>query len=258
MLPANIAVLDASGRILSVNDEWKTFGQENGLRITNYAVGSSYLEFCQDNDPNASLFATHLTELLAGSRDVLIHIYPCHSPTQPRWFCAVGVPLSLHQPTGVALLHIDLTAMLPPAFGSDWASHQHKRKNAAGSKKRLNPIGKAVLSTARKLLSENAQLFNFDAWDIHEMSSKYSNNNCGSPKMMTPLDVSDRLTNGQVKVLSLLAEGKSNKDIARELQRSPNTVKLHVSAILRQLKLKSRTEAAIYASKLYDNPFKLS
>jgi len=48
----------------------------------------------------------------------------------------------------------------------------------------------------------------------------------------------------------LLGEGKTNKQIAEALFRSPNTVKLHVSAILRQLNLKSRTQAALLASTL--------
>jgi DNA-binding NarL/FixJ family response regulator len=60
-----------------------------------------------------------------------------------------------------------------------------------------------------------------------------------------------RLSERQLQVLRLLGEGKTNKEIAEALFRSPNTIKLHVSAILRQLKLKSRTQAALLASKLY-------
>jgi DNA-binding CsgD family transcriptional regulator len=48
----------------------------------------------------------------------------------------------------------------------------------------------------------------------------------------------------------ILGEGKTNKEIAEALFRSPNTIKLHVSAILQQLKLKSRTQAALLASRL--------
>jgi FixJ family two-component response regulator len=50
----------------------------------------------------------------------------------------------------------------------------------------------------------------------------------------------------------LLGEGKTNKQIAEALFRSPNTVKLHVSAILRELNLKSRTQAALLASRLQE------
>ena len=58
------------------------------------------------------------------------------------------------------------------------------------------------------------------------------------------------LSKRQLEVLKLLGEGKTNAEIAKALFRSPNTIKLHVSAILRQLNLKSRTQAALLASKL--------
>ena len=53
------------------------------------------------------------------------------------------------------------------------------------------------------------------------------------------------------KFCELLGEGKTNREIAKALFRSPHTIKLHVSAILQQLKLKSRTQAALLASKIY-------
>jgi DNA-binding NarL/FixJ family response regulator len=59
-----------------------------------------------------------------------------------------------------------------------------------------------------------------------------------------------RLTKRQLEVLRLLGEGKTNAEIAKALFRSPHTIKLHVSAILRELDLKSRTQAALLASKL--------
>ncbi|EJW99974.1 protein containing Transcription regulator LuxR, partial [gut metagenome] len=41
--------------------------------------------------------------------------------------------------------------------------------------------------------------------------------------------------------------GYTNKEIARELDLSESTVKVHVQSILRKLELKSRVQAAIYA-----------
>ena len=43
-----------------------------------------------------------------------------------------------------------------------------------------------------------------------------------------------RLSKRQMQVLGLLREGKTNEEIAKTLCRSPNTIKVHVSAILRQ------------------------
>jgi len=58
------------------------------------------------------------------------------------------------------------------------------------------------------------------------------------------------LTERQKQILAKLSEGKSNKQIARELAVSENTVKVHVSSILRNLKLNNRTQAGIAAEKM--------
>jgi two-component system, NarL family, nitrate/nitrite response regulator NarL len=55
------------------------------------------------------------------------------------------------------------------------------------------------------------------------------------------------LTPREREILCLLAEGQSNKVIARNLGISDGTVKLHVKAILRKLKVHSRVEAAVLA-----------
>lgn len=57
----------------------------------------------------------------------------------------------------------------------------------------------------------------------------------------------DELTPRETEILGLLAEGQSNKAIARNLGISDGTVKLHVKAILRKLNVHSRVEAAVMA-----------
>jgi two-component system, NarL family, nitrate/nitrite response regulator NarL len=57
----------------------------------------------------------------------------------------------------------------------------------------------------------------------------------------------DALTPREGEILNLLAEGQSNKVIARNLGISDGTVKLHVKAILRKLGVHSRVEAAVLA-----------
>lgn len=55
------------------------------------------------------------------------------------------------------------------------------------------------------------------------------------------------LTPREFEILTLLAEGQSNKVIARNLGISDGTVKLHVKAILRKLNISSRITAAVMA-----------
>jgi DNA-binding NarL/FixJ family response regulator len=58
------------------------------------------------------------------------------------------------------------------------------------------------------------------------------------------------LTPGELRVLDLLAKGKSNKIIAYELGIRESTVKAHITAILRKLKVHSRTQAVLAAQDL--------
>ena len=56
-----------------------------------------------------------------------------------------------------------------------------------------------------------------------------------------------RLTDREMEVLKLVAKGHNNRDIAKELYISENTVKNHIRNILEKLHLHSRMEAVVYA-----------
>lgn len=58
-------------------------------------------------------------------------------------------------------------------------------------------------------------------------------------------DAAERLTPRQEDVLLLLAQGLANKEIARELDMSPATVRVHVTALFKALGVENRTQAAI-------------
>jgi two-component system NarL family response regulator len=68
--------------------------------------------------------------------------------------------------------------------------------------------------------------------------------------------VAPRLTDRELQVLRLVARGLSNKDVAKDLFISENTVKNHVRNILEKLQLHSRMEAVMYAvrERLLDVP----
>jgi len=62
-----------------------------------------------------------------------------------------------------------------------------------------------------------------------------------------PLPGVDELTARERQVLSLLAQGHSNRELAAELYVSEKTVKTHVSSILSKLRVTDRTQAALFA-----------
>jgi DNA-binding NarL/FixJ family response regulator len=65
-------------------------------------------------------------------------------------------------------------------------------------------------------------------------------------------DELSQLTNQERKILALVAEGKTNKEIAAEVFLSDKTVKNYVSSILAKLNLERRAQAAAYMARLGD------
>lgn len=60
-------------------------------------------------------------------------------------------------------------------------------------------------------------------------------------------DLSQTLTNQELKVFKLLARGKENQEIAEKLVVAEVTVRTHISRILQKLHLKNRVQASLYA-----------
>jgi DNA-binding NarL/FixJ family response regulator len=59
--------------------------------------------------------------------------------------------------------------------------------------------------------------------------------------------IRSELSEREIEVLKLIANGKENAEIAAELHISPKTVKNHISNILMKLQIENRIQAAVYA-----------
>ncbi|OKY77500.1 MAG: Signal transduction histidine kinase containing PAS domain [Candidatus Methanohalarchaeum thermophilum] len=86
----NLAVLDGSGDIVSVNKSWMDFGDSEGLEWSDYGVGKNYLDICysargKDSDL-AKKAGKGIEAVLEGDQDNFRMEYPCHSPEKERWF----------------------------------------------------------------------------------------------------------------------------------------------------------------------------
>ena len=120
-LPAHIALLDMRGVIVSVNTAWRHFGDVNQLQSPGGAVKQNYLEICEQaqgkGSEGAREVATGIRQVLAGTLDNFSMEYPCHSPTEQRWFQILVTPLAGKQPSGAVVQHINITARKQAADG---------------------------------------------------------------------------------------------------------------------------------------------
>jgi len=112
-LPANVALLDGSGAIVSVNETWRQFASANDLDDEAFGVGSNYLRIC---DSAVGPDAREAVPVAAGIRAVLTGIqrsysieYPCHSPSEQRWFVLTVTPLAEGGQSGAVVMHLDIT-----------------------------------------------------------------------------------------------------------------------------------------------------
>jgi DNA-binding NarL/FixJ family response regulator len=71
----------------------------------------------------------------------------------------------------------------------------------------------------------------------------------GAPAQQERTEPHAQLSDSQYKILRLIAEGFSNRDIASRVHLSENTVKSHIQEIFRKLQVRNRVEAALRASK---------
>ena len=93
-LSAHIAILDENGIILSVNLAWRNFMEANtpkGIPIT-ISEGSNYLAICETSEgqyaDEASEMIAGISSVIKGEKNEFSLEYPCHSPTEKRWFNA--------------------------------------------------------------------------------------------------------------------------------------------------------------------------
>ncbi|WP_367849328.1 EAL domain-containing protein [Rhodoferax sp. WC2427] len=113
-LPVHIALLDAQGIIISVNDAWQRFANANMLPNTHFGVGLNYLAVCDaavgEASSEGAVVANGIRSVLEGRAPSFSVEYPCHSPTELRWFVLTATPLTDGACSGVVVMHMDTTA----------------------------------------------------------------------------------------------------------------------------------------------------
>ena len=112
-LSSHIAVLDENGTIIAVNAAWRRFAEENDGVAIACGVGANYLGVCEKA---VGVWSEQAPSVAAGIREVIacrrsdFHLeYPCHSPTEQRWFLVRVTQFGGDGPLHVAVAHENIT-----------------------------------------------------------------------------------------------------------------------------------------------------
>ncbi|UCV09818.1 diguanylate cyclase domain-containing protein [Dechloromonas denitrificans] len=115
-ISSQIAVIDETGVIVSLNEAWRMFSRENsiepGHRAAHTDVGTNYLEMCDtanatglDGAINAR---TGIQGVLDGRLPSFSMEYACHSPNEQRWFFMTVTPLGTGD-KGAVIVHTNIS-----------------------------------------------------------------------------------------------------------------------------------------------------
>ncbi len=121
-LAEHIAVVDSNGTITHVNAAWRNFAKENGdPGMAQTGPGVNYLKACRVSpsldDPSADRAARGLRDVLTGRQRHFSMEYPCHSPTEERWFVMHVSAIDGKNP-GAVVSHINITEWRQQQGGS--------------------------------------------------------------------------------------------------------------------------------------------
>ena len=254
-LSAQIAILDESGLIIETNRSWQEFGKANGLQPPGDSVGQNYLEVCdRSGDESGELVAIGIRRVLAGELQAFNMQYPCHSPTEERWFVVRMVRLKAAGTPRVIVSHENITPVVKAQ-----ENLKKKERELSQQKKMLEDSNIAlrvllehrqrdrvrmednILANVRKLVKPYLEELRFQKLDernrnlveiiesrLEELTSPFLNRLTSLHKLLTPREID---------VAVLVREGRTSKEIAELLTVSVSGVDFHRKKIRKKLGL---------------------
>lgn len=115
-LPAHVAVIDAAGDIVAVNEAWRSFAETHSLASRSFGIGSNYLRICAgargENSDGAQEVHDGILGVLSGRTRGFTIDYPFHTAGVRRWFRLLVSPLRIANRHLTILMHINITEQM--------------------------------------------------------------------------------------------------------------------------------------------------
>lgn len=230
--PVHAAILDRFGVIVAVNDQWKRFGESNGLTLADHGVGQNYLRYCAFADPLSPRLIRGFSQVLSGDINRFSFVYGDgggdDSVATRHLLLAFPHPES---PNHFVVMHIDVTVLV-----SVFSLYQTDVMADEMLGDLLATPATAVQDQPARAVEQALLMLGDEAGDRGTRNRRHGQRGEFREPQTPPL------SKRQLEVLSLMAKGMTNAEIADALGLSLNTVKVYVSGILARLGLQSRAQ----------------
>ena len=257
-LSAHIAILNENGVILKTNRAWQNFANVNRLQDTAEASPMNYLSVCDlakgDNSKEAQTAAEGIRSVIKGELNEFLLDYPCHSPTEKRWFYMRVTRIPGRGPMRAVVSHENITALKLAE-----EALRDREKELELKTQYLEEANTALKVLLQQREKDKAELESTVLKNINVMISPYvsklKNKNLKSSEkaivdiidtnlqdIVTPMvqrlvNAKIILTPQELQVAGLVKEGKSTKEIADILTVSETTVSFHRNNLRKKLGL---------------------
>ena len=257
-LSAHIAILDENGVILKTNRAWQNFAVANNMQLPADASPLNYLSVCDlaegESSQEAQTVAKGIRSVIKGEQDEFLLDYPCHSPSQKRWFYMHVTRIPGSGPMRAVVSHENITALKLAEEALKAREHelesqgqslaeantalkvllkQREEDRADLEKKVVLNIKELILPYVDKLKDKNLKASDKTLIDIIDANL----NDIVSPLLQRLAAAKIILTPQEIQVAALVKEGKSSKEIADVLNVSTTTISFHRKNLRKKLGL---------------------
>ena len=260
-LSAHIAILDQNGVILDTNRAWNDYSFKNGMPEDFDYRGINYLEVC-DAATGADALDAHniakgIWEVIQGHTQEFLFDYPCHSQDSKHWYYMRAIRMSDTKPVRAIISHEDITALklVEEALRESREELQDQKQSLEEAnialkvllkhrendkleleKNVLTNVKALVLPYVEKLKEVPLKPRNKTLVEIIENHLK----DIISPLLQKFSNAKIILTPQEIKVVTLIKDGKSSKEISDILTISETTVNFHRKNLRKKFGLKNR------------------
>lgn len=257
-ISAHVAILDETGLILETNRAWKDFGATNGIHTDPSCIGLNYLETCdkasKEPGDEPAVVAAGIRQVFRGEIEEFFINYPCHSPTEERWFALRVVRFRAPGFNRAVMSHENITPLM--WAHRDLAAKEQNLREQSEKLAESNIALKVLLEHRQKdrvQLEENMlinvrtlilpyiqemmetrlgkrerTMLEIVEERLNEITSPFLNRLAGLNAILTPQEI---------KVATMVREGRSSTEISDVLQITVSAINFHRKQVRKKLGL---------------------